>query len=900
MRRIKLMCCALAAVCALSLVGQSTGLYNWNTVAEAKTVSVGVCLADPSLRIRSGPGTGYSQIGSIYLSERCTVLAVDNGWAQIEYTDSDGHVISGYCSAEYLSITSIEIADSSESSDNDSGTSSDSGMQSGEASSENGSSSSANGSSASDDASASESTKTTQTVADTVMDDPAALIMQGGVEYDPLNYYGLALKKCAVYVGPATSSGRIYVGGVKVPLAKNKKVKVLSYVTDSDSVTWYKVKFTYNKTVIVGYVKSQYVTLQTGSDELSIPATFIKDATLRDDTIQSAEHTLVVNGRKIQVVKGRTVTILEEINVGSVKWFRVYFELSDGTEIMGYIKAKYISFNYTEHDYEADSASESSGTDSADDSDDTEKFVQTDGVIVNGPTLCYYHADYSGGYETYSSGSPIQLSNGTTVTLFQKSVVNDVTWYLVIMQVDGAYQAAWIPGQYIKISSTSTSVAMSDEEFEVYLDAQGFPESYKAALRTLHAEHPFWQFEANHVGLDWATAVKNESTVGKNLIPNTKNIAWLSMESGAYNWLTDKFVVYDGSYWVTASVDAIKYYMDPRNFLTEESIFQFELLSYQSEYQTEDGVENILKNTPMYKTSYNYTDDLGVETEITFAQTFMRAAEYSGVSPYHLASRSKQEIMTSSGTFSNSASGTFSGYEGLYNFYNIGASNSTVAGGAIANGLNYAKNGTSSTKTVTVGGVTMLMNDYMLIPWTNYYRAIVGGSAFLGVNYIQRGQNTIYLEKFNMTGTSTYSHQYQSGVEVGPAESKKIWAAYSAMDEMTIVFSIPVYENMPDEVCTAPANAKNPNNWLKSLEVSGYSLTPTFDPYADDGDQIYTLIVENSVTSVTLTGATASSKASVTGLGTFDLAVGGNAFPVIVTAENGDIRVYYIIVERES
>ena len=89
------------------------------------------------------------------------------------------------------------------------------------------------------------------------------------------------------------------------------------------------------------------------------------------------------------------------------------------------------------------------------------------------------------------------------------------------------------------------------------LTTQGFPESYKPYLRTLHSQHPYWQFEAYHTGLDWNTAVSKESTVGKNLIPNSKNIAWKSMESGAYKWATDSFVVFDGSTWVTASKEVI-------------------------------------------------------------------------------------------------------------------------------------------------------------------------------------------------------------------------------------------------------------------------------------------------------------------------------------------------------
>ena len=75
---------------------------------------------------------------------------------------------------------------------------------------------------------------------------------------------------------------------------------------------------------------------------------------------------------------------------------------------------------------------------------------------------------------------------------------------------------------------------------------------------------------AYHTGLDWNTVIKEESVPGKNTIPNSRSVEWLSFDKGAYDWKTDKFVVYDGTYWVTASKAAIEYYMDPRNFLDEE------------------------------------------------------------------------------------------------------------------------------------------------------------------------------------------------------------------------------------------------------------------------------------------------------------------------------------------
>jgi beta-N-acetylglucosaminidase len=380
-----------------------------------------------------------------------------------------------------------------------------------------------------------------------------------------------------------------------------------------------------------------------------------------------------------------------------------------------------------------------------------------------------------------------------------------------------------------------------------------------------------------------------ESTPGKNVIPNTKGVEWKSLESGAYNWKTDTFIVFDGSTWVTASKEAISYYMDPRNFLTLNGIFQFELLKYQSNYQVISGVENILKGTAMYNTSYTYTDDIGNVQSMTYAQTFIKAAEYSGVSPYHLASRVKQEVVTGTTTLSNSVSGTYPGYEGLYNFYNIGA-NDSAGGGAIANGLKFASTGSNNAVT----------NAMYMIPWTSPYKSIVGGSYYIGGSYISKGQDTIYLQKFNVTPQSTYYHQYMTNVEAPYAESKKIVTAYNGLLDSPIIFSIPVYLNMPEQPAAVPVTKFNPNNRMKSLKIldnTGMELTVT--PTFNQTEYNYYLIVDNSVEYVQVNATTVSKKASISGGGTIPINVGNNTVVVSVIAENGDIANYTINIVRQ-
>lgn len=318
-------------------------------------------------------------------------------------------------------------------------------------------------------------------------------------------------------------------------------------------------------------------------------------------------------------------------------------------------------------------------------------------------------------------------------------------------------------------------------------------------------------------------------------------------------------------------------------------MFQFELLKYQPGNQNSQGVNNILKGTALYGTSYSFVDDNGVTQTYSYSDTFMKAAEYSGVSPYHLASRVKQEVVTGPTTLSNSVSGTYAGYEGYYNFYNVGA-NDSPGGGAIANGLNFAKKGSSSAAD----------NLTYLIPWTNPYKSILGGAYYLGKYYINRGQDTVYLEKFNVTGTSTYFHQYMTNVEAPWAEGNKIASAYKSMEDMPIVFEIPVYQNMPSAPAPRPTTMYNPNNRLKSLHVydkngNELDITPTFDQTVMN----YDIIVSNDIDMIEIKAATVSTKASLSGTGYYPINVGNNSIVIPVIAQNGDIANYIINVVRE-
>ena len=91
------------------------------------------------------------------------------------------------------------------------------------------------------------------------------------------------------------------------------------------------------------------------------------------------------------------------------------------------------------------------------------------------------------------------------------------------------------------ISGDSGNLGSSEEEpgdadFEASIS--GFPESYKASLRALHAKYPSWKFVPVKTGLDWNTVVNAGDRLG-NLYYPVGNIPYfyLSTENGVITGL---------------------------------------------------------------------------------------------------------------------------------------------------------------------------------------------------------------------------------------------------------------------------------------------------------------------------------------------------------------------------
>lgn len=403
----------------------------------------------------------------------------------------------------------------------------------------------------------------------------------------------------------------------------------------------------------------------------------------------------------------------------------------------------------------------------------------------------------------------------------------------------------------------------------------GFPESYYSKLAILKQAHPNWTFKAINTNLDFHEAVNNENSLGRSLIQVTSSVndqGYLNTWSGAYNYYTDTFKAFDGSNWYAANYDTIAYYMDPRNFLIDMYVFQYEALAYEKDLQTLDVVRKLLKG--------DYLDN--------YSSSFIAAASESNVSPVYLASLSKQEVggYSYATTAVSGASFTYNGntYSGIYNPYNIGATSGT---NPVYKGLYWATGSGYQTTSYSR-------------PWDSMDKAIKGGAKWIGENYINIGQNTTYFKKWdvvanvNANSGTNYTHQYQTNIQAPMSEATSVYKSYydSKVLNSSFVFYIPVYKNMPES--TNLPKTGNPNNYLKSLKINGSNVSNF-----DGGSTNYNYYVNSATESIIISADSVNSKASISGTG-YVKTENSTTHQLIVTAQNGSARTYNINIIKEQ
>ena len=332
-----------------------------------------------------------------------------------------------------------------------------------------------------------------------------------------------------------------------------------------------------------------------------------------------------------------------------------------------------------------------------------------------------------------------------------------------------------IVGMY-SCMSNATEIKQSISTDITIIDENKYP-GIRSKIEELKKQYPKWNFKILYTGINWNDAIKYEYTghgsSPKNLVPISKNYA------GAWVCGVCKDETYDSGEWKCASEEAIEYMMDPRNSLNSTDIFQFLELSYsQDNIYSKDVIKSMLKGS--FLEDEKYTD------------TIISACKQYNVNPYYAVARIFQE-QKKTGTTLTKGEGYNGQYVGYYNVFNIGAAGNGQEK-VILNGLAKAKK-----------------ND-----WTSLEKSISGGIQIIASQYIAIGQNTMYLQKFDVDNTdgNMYWHQYMQNILAAQSEGeilKKLLSEINAV-EYEYTFIIPVYENMPKFATARPAIDSVKNN----------------------------------------------------------------------------------------
>lgn len=365
-------------------------------------------------------------------------------------------------------------------------------------------------------------------------------------------------------------------------------------------------------------------------------------------------------------------------------------------------------------------------------------------------------------------------------------------------------------------SSVAVGTVAQAGTVEDNLRAQGFSESYIEDLTALQKAHPNWKFVAFKTGIDFDDAVKGELAG----TPTTET--------------------------------NLRAYLDPRNWLNEKYIFQFESIKKSDAVQSVSSVNAILKNTWMANSKINYFDTQGISktvTEVnTYADAMIKASNYTNMSANYIAAKIRQE--NGGATYSATAvCGTRPPFQGIFNYFNIGAYTTAMDGLAWAAGFLKANkdtvlyDGTNATASpiVTVSNgqrMTYVKEDgeyyrvtlynelgngkyedketgYILKsdvnttymgnygrPWTDPNKAIYYGAKYIANGYLTY-QYTMYLQKFNVNAQSgnLYRHEYMTNVSGAASEGYHLYSGYSnaGLLNSAHTFYIPVFNNMPND-----------------------------------------------------------------------------------------------------
>ena len=226
--------------------------------------------------------------------------------------------------------------------------------------------------------------------------------------------------------------------------------------------------------------------------------------------------------------------------------------------------------------------------------------------------------------------------------------------------------------------------------------------------------------------------------------------------------------------------------MDPRNSLNDANLFQYLQLSNDKSI-TKDQVAQMAS-----KISY-----LNNQSIIDAIYEVANDPDYN-INPFYIIGKILQEQGSGASALC-SGQGYKGQYVGYYNLFNVGASGKGEEA-VILNGLAYAKSQ----------------------GWDTPKKAIMGGIGLVK-RYINRGQDTLYYQKFNVTYKPYYVNQYAQNLFDAQSIGSILKGYYkdAGLLDSSFTFVIPLYTNMPSAPCKSPSISSSETGELAYINANG-------------------------------------------------------------------------------
>ncbi|WP_254844000.1 N-acetylglucosaminidase [Virgibacillus dokdonensis] len=214
------------------------------------------------------------------------------------------------------------------------------------------------------------------------------------------------------------------------------------------------------------------------------------------------------------------------------------------------------------------------------------------------------------------------------------------------------------------------------------------------------------------------------------------------------------YYVKDTTGWVTADKNDVRYYLNPSNFIKDpRHKYQFLSLSRSANLNESEVNDKVLKGKGVLENK---------------AQFFLDGAKLYGINEVYLIAHALLE--TGNGT-SELARGVTHNGKTVYNMYGIGAKDSCP----VECGKRYAYEA----------------------GWFTPELAIKGGAQFVGKEYIDIGQDTLYKMRWNpiFAEKNGYaSHQYATDIGWAYKQTYRMYSIYGLLNQYTLNFDIPIYK----------------------------------------------------------------------------------------------------------